>query len=206
MCNSNQLRSVVSLFLLLIFPMGWMCSVTQLCLTLWDPVDYSLPGSSVHGDSPGKNTGVGCHALLQGIFPTQGLDPGLLHCRQILHHLSHHGSPFPMAEPVQFLVKCDLIHFILLLNSPVGSDLTQTLCCLPLIPSEPYPHWSHQSCYCYLKTPPLDVHVALSLIFSQCSSNTTNSFLLFYISLQYFSPLNIKSILFFVVSSSSTRI
>ena len=53
---------------------------------------YSLPGSFVHGDSPGKNTGVGCHALLQGIFPTQGLNPGLLHCRQILYHLSHQGS------------------------------------------------------------------------------------------------------------------
>ena len=38
-------------------------------------MDCSLPGSSVHGDSPGKNTGVGCHALLQGIFPTQGLNP-----------------------------------------------------------------------------------------------------------------------------------
>ena len=42
--------------------------VTQWCLTLCDPMDYSLPGSSVHGDSPGKDTGVGCHALLQGIF------------------------------------------------------------------------------------------------------------------------------------------
>ena len=58
--------------------------VTQLCLTLCDPMDYSPPGSSVHGDSPGKNTGVGCHALLQGIFPTQGLNPGLPHCRQNL--------------------------------------------------------------------------------------------------------------------------
>ena len=40
-------------------------------------------------DSPGKNTGVGCHALLQGIFPTQGSNPGLPHCRWILYHLSH---------------------------------------------------------------------------------------------------------------------
>ena len=47
-------------------------------------MDCSQPGSSVHGDSPGKNTGVGCHALSQGIFPTQGSNPGLLHCRQIL--------------------------------------------------------------------------------------------------------------------------
>ena len=52
-----------------------MCLVTQACLTLWDPMDCSPPGSAVHGDSPGKNTGVGCHALLQGIFPTQGLKP-----------------------------------------------------------------------------------------------------------------------------------
>ena len=51
-----------------------MCAVgTQSCLTLWDPMDCSLPGSSVHGDSPGNNSGVGCHALLQGsIFLTQG--------------------------------------------------------------------------------------------------------------------------------------
>ena len=44
-------------------------------------------------DSPGKNTGVGCHFLLQGIFPTQGSNPGLPHCRWILYQLSHEGSP-----------------------------------------------------------------------------------------------------------------
>ena len=49
-------------------------------------MNCSLPVSSVHGDSPGKNTGVGCHALLQRIFPTQGLNTGLLNCRQILYH------------------------------------------------------------------------------------------------------------------------
>ena len=43
-------------------------------------------------DSPGKNTGVGCHFLFQEIFPTQGSNLGLLHCRQILYHLSHSGS------------------------------------------------------------------------------------------------------------------
>ena len=58
-----------------------VCSVAQLCLTLCDPMDYSPPDPSAHGDSPGKNTGVGRHALLQGIFQTQGLNPGLLHCR-----------------------------------------------------------------------------------------------------------------------------
>ena len=44
-------------------------------------------------DFPGKGTGVGCHSLLQEIFPTQGLNLGLLHCRQTLYHLSHQGSP-----------------------------------------------------------------------------------------------------------------
>ena len=56
-------------------------------------MDYSLPGSSDHGDAPGKNTRVGCYALLQGIFPTQGLNLGLPHCSRILYHLSHKGSP-----------------------------------------------------------------------------------------------------------------
>ena len=61
--------------------------------TFCDPMDCSPPGFSVHGDSPGKNTGVGCHALLQGIFPTQGSNPGLPHCRRILYRLNHQGSP-----------------------------------------------------------------------------------------------------------------
>ena len=67
--------------------------VVQLYLTLCNPVDCSLPGSSVHGDSPGKNTAVGCHSPLQGIFPTQGSNPGLPHCRWILYQVSHKGSP-----------------------------------------------------------------------------------------------------------------
>ena len=56
-----------------------MYLVTQSCLTLCNIMNCSPPGSSVHGDSPGKNTGVGCHVLLQGIFLTQGLNPGLPH-------------------------------------------------------------------------------------------------------------------------------
>ena len=64
--------------------------VTQLCLTLCEPlIDCSPPCSPVHGDSPGKTTGVGCYSLLQGIFLTQGSNPGLLHCRGVIYHLSH---------------------------------------------------------------------------------------------------------------------
>ena len=69
-----------------------LCCVTESCLTLCNPMDCSLPGSSVHGDSPGKNIGVYCHALLQGIFPTQGLNPGLPHCRRILYY-QNTGNP-----------------------------------------------------------------------------------------------------------------
>ena len=68
------------------------CLVTQSSPTLFHPMDCSPPGTSVHGNSPGKNIGVVCHALLQGIFPTQGSNSGLLHCRRILYHLSHQGS------------------------------------------------------------------------------------------------------------------
>ena len=66
-------------------------------------------------DSPVKTTGVACHDLFQGIFLTQGLNPGLLHCREILYHLCHQGStkrhlytglPFPSGEgngtPLQY--------------------------------------------------------------------------------------------------------
>ena len=53
------------------------CLVAQSCLTLCVPRDCSLPGSSVHGDSPGKNTGMGCHALLQGIKPESLVSPAL---------------------------------------------------------------------------------------------------------------------------------
>ena len=70
-----------------------LCSVIQSCPTLCDPMDCSLPGFSVYRDSPGKNTGVGCHALLREIFPTQGSNPSLPHRRWILYHLSHQGSP-----------------------------------------------------------------------------------------------------------------
>ena len=68
-----------------------LCLVTQLCLNPCNAIDCSLPGSSVHWDSPSKNTGVCCHVLLQRIFPIQGSNPGLLHCRKILYHLP--GKP-----------------------------------------------------------------------------------------------------------------
>ena len=60
----------------------------RLFVTLWT-VAYQVPPSMGY---PGKNTGVGCHFLLQDIFPTQGSNLGLPHCRQTLYRLSHQGS------------------------------------------------------------------------------------------------------------------
>ena len=86
------------------------CKATMCCAVLSHSVvsdslqhmACSPSGSSVYGDSPGKNTAVGCHALLQRILPTQGLNPGLLHCRQILYYLSHQGSNY---MPIKNLTK-----------------------------------------------------------------------------------------------------
>ena len=71
-----------------------LCLVSQLRLTLFNPMDCTASSFSVHRDSSGKNTGMSCHVLLQGIFPTQGRNPELPHCRWILYWLSHQGINF----------------------------------------------------------------------------------------------------------------
>ena len=65
-------------------------------------VSYSLRAHGRYSpwNSPGQNTGVGSLSLLQGIFPTQGLNPGLPHCRRILYQLSHKGSPSLPRKPI----------------------------------------------------------------------------------------------------------
>ena len=80
----------------------------QWCPTLYDPMERSPQGFSVHGDSPGKNSGVGCRVLLQGIFPVQGLNPGILHHRRILYHLSHQGSPRVKGQFLPYYVGSSL--------------------------------------------------------------------------------------------------
>ena len=68
--------------------------------------------ASLFMNSPGKKTGVGCHSLLQGIFPTQGSNPSLPRCWQILYHLSHQGSPFRIRDLIFTLqhskIKCNI--------------------------------------------------------------------------------------------------
>ena len=69
--------------------------------SLW-PQGLQLTRLLCPWDFPGNDTGVGCHFLLQGIFPTQGSNPGLLHCRQILYRVSYKGSPY-ICVRIQYL-------------------------------------------------------------------------------------------------------
>ena len=74
--QAGGLQSLITVTILCLLS---QCVLAQLSPTLCNPMDCSLPGSSVHGNSPGKITGVGCHFLLQGIFPSQGMNLCLLH-------------------------------------------------------------------------------------------------------------------------------
>ena len=99
-CSLSPYSFQLLLFLVFLICASVLCLVTQLCATLWGPMDCSPPGSSAHGDSPGKNTGVGCHALLQGIFPMQGLNPHLL------GRLHWQAGSVPLAPSGKPIIQC----------------------------------------------------------------------------------------------------
>ena len=103
------------------------CAVSQSCLTLCNPMDCSPPGSSIQGDSPDKSTGVGCHTLLQGIFPTQALNPSLPHCRCILYHVRHQGNPY-FSQVFTFSV-IDLAHPCMKCSLDIFNFFLRDLCC-----------------------------------------------------------------------------
>ena len=129
--------------------------VAQSCSTLCSSIDCSPPGSSVHGNSLGKNTGVGCHALLQGIFRTQEIEPrfSALQVNSLPseppvkpnHHIVSAtllSVGDPKMIPHKYLESSDLIHTHLV---PLCSDHFYSLlrflvtgpCCL-------YPSWDCQ--------------------------------------------------------------
>ena len=89
--------------------------VTQSCLSLCNPMDCNLPGSSVHGTLLARILEWIPHSLLQGIFLTQGSKPGLLHCSllkprsPVIYHLSHQESPYN-------IMYCKLLSNVLLCN------------------------------------------------------------------------------------------
>ena len=88
-----------SLLLTVFFP-PFSKKFQNLYITFCDVIDYSPPGSSVHGYSPGKNTGVGCHVLLQGIFLIQGSNLWFLHWQVGSLPLSHWGNFWLQSWPV----------------------------------------------------------------------------------------------------------
>ena len=90
-----------------------LCLVTQWCPTLCNSMYYSPPVSFVHGDFPGKNTAVGYHALIQGIFTTQKSNPGFPSCRQILYHLIHQGSPTDAEAEIPILWPPDARNWLI---------------------------------------------------------------------------------------------
>ena len=96
-----------------------MCLVTPSCPTLWDPHGLQPTRLLCSWDSASKTTGVGS-SLLQWIFPMQGSNKGLLHCRWILHHLCHQGSP---------------LCWLSTLNIPGCICQSQMSICLPAHPS-----------------------------------------------------------------------
>ena len=106
---------------MLYFHLPCCCSVAKSCPTICSPIDFSPSGSSIQVTLQARILEwVGSLSLLQGIFPTQGSNPGLLHCRWILYQLSHKGSPrilewvaHPFLQgifPTQEL-KWDLLHY-----------------------------------------------------------------------------------------------
>ena len=94
MCNALQFKSNFSFkpCLTYLSDVCYVVSLRRLQLFV-TPRTGARQINPVLGDSPGKNPGVGFHALPQGIFPTQGWNPGLLQCRRILYCLSHQRSP-----------------------------------------------------------------------------------------------------------------
>ena len=106
--------------------------VTRSCLTLCDPIDCSTRLLCPR-NYPGKYTGVGSHLLLQGIFPTQGWNLGLLHCRQILYHLScQRGAEG--STPAECLVVTCLSALVCVGKKQTTSCCTSTWRKITLIP------------------------------------------------------------------------
>jgi len=90
------------------------CLVTKSCPTLWDPIDCSPARLLCSWDFLGKSTGVGCHFLLQGIFPTQGYNSCLLPGRQILYHWATREACFINGRELnRSKVRCSFFLFCL---------------------------------------------------------------------------------------------
>ena len=115
-----------------------VCLVAQLCPTLCNmcptlwPTKLLCPWGWTR--ILGKNTGVGCHALLQEIFPTQGSNPGFSHCRQILYHLSHHCEKSSISPTNFWEIKLNKMNYVSVVTGEMawthgtgGSDIKESV-------------------------------------------------------------------------------
>ena len=121
-----------------------VCLVAQLCPTLCNmcptlwPTKLLCPWGWTR--ILGKNTGVGCHALLQEIFPTQGSNPGFSHCRQILYHLSHHCEKSSISPTNFWEIKLNKMNYVSVVTGEMawthGTDMVTTRILELWIPGE----------------------------------------------------------------------
>ena len=117
-------------------------------LTVWDPMDCSLPGSSVCGISPGKNTGVVCHFLLHGIFPTEGSNLCLLHGQVGSLPLSHQRRP--KDKVVKNSERCiggfiSSTYYTILEGAERGKHDSNQFSCHSVVSNSLWPHGLHHA-------------------------------------------------------------
>ena len=127
-------------------------------------------------NSPGQNTGVGSLSIFQGIFLTQGLNPGLLHCRQILHCLSHQRSTeIYMCTKTNIPIRCfrndNSRQFLKFYSIPTGSFLSPLLY-LYVSPSRvKTPSPNHINTFTHLLTPILNIKELLNCFLQNTTEN-----------------------------------
>ena len=127
---------------MLICMCGYVCMYVRRSVTssIFCPSELELTRLLCPWDPPDRNTGVGSHSHLQGIFPTQGLNPGLLYYRQILYQLSHQRSPIHIGFQVALVIK----------NLPAGAGDVRDAGLIPGSGRSPGEGHSNQFQYSYM--------------------------------------------------------
>ena len=109
------------------------CLVAKSCATLCDPMDYSLPGSSVHGIFQARILQMGFHLILQGIFPTQGSNSHLLHWQADSLLLSHQESPLLRCRNTLHILEANPYQISSGKVQDTKSGFKNQLCCYTVV-------------------------------------------------------------------------
>ena len=109
------------------------CLVAKSCAILCDPMDCSLPGSSVHGIFQARILQMGCHFILQGIFPTQGLNSHLLHWQADSLLLSHQESPLLRCRNTLYILEANPYQISSRKLQDTKSVFKNQLCCYAVL-------------------------------------------------------------------------